>query len=156
MKLLPGYHETFVLASHPDDVINMVGKSTTAKLLLQNLESDRFLFSGWAQKNKFRIALKINRPNSFIPLVVGLADKTSSGCILFITYQLFPATRMFLIFWSLLISLIGLVAAHQYHSVTYLLAAMSLLAFIHWVVWSNFNIQLKLTRKALLKILASS
>lgn len=155
MTLLPGYYETFVLVRHPDEVISIISKVTTGKLLLQNLESDQFLFSGWVQKEKFRISLKIKRPNSYIPLAIGNADKTSSGCLLFVTYQLFPSTRMFLIFWSLLIFLIGLVTAHQYQSVIYLLAALLILAFIHWVVWSNFKIQLKLTREALLKILTS-
>ncbi len=154
MTLLPGYYETFVLVRHPDEVIRTISQATTGRLLFQNKESDRFEFSGWVQKDKFRISLKISRPNSYLPLAIGQVEKTSSGCLLFVTYQLFPSTRMFLIFWSLLILLIGLVAAHQYQSVIYLVAAVLLLGFIHWVVWSNFNMQLKLTREALLKILA--
>ena len=154
MTLLPRYYETFVLVRYPDEVIGAISKVTTGRLLLQNKTSEEFLFSGWAQKYKFRIALKVNRPNSFLPLAIGKAEKTSSGCLLFVTYQLFPSMRMFLIFWSLLLLIIGLVAAHQYHSVIYFIAAMPLLAFIYWVVWSNFNIQLKFTREAILKILS--
>lgn len=131
----------------------MIHKVTTTKVLLQNQEGAQYRFSGWVQENRFRISLKISKPNNYIPLVVGKIETTSSGCLVFVSYKLFPVTKMFLIFWSLFITLAGILASYQYQSLLYAVGSLLILVIIHWVTWSNFKIQLKLTRQTLLEVL---
>lgn len=153
MTLLPNHYETFVLTQPSLEAIQKIHKVTTTKVLLQNQEGVQYRFSGWVQENRFRISLKISKPNNYIPLVVGKIETTSSGCIVFVSYKLFPVTRMFLIFWSLFIALAGILASYQYQSFLYAVSSMLILGIIHWVTWSNFKIQLKLTRQTLLEVL---
>lgn len=154
MTTLPQHHETFVLNKQHEDVIRVLSEKTTNKLLLQNQEGGQFKFTGWIKNDRFRISLKIHRPNSYIPLIVGKVEPTSAGCILFITYQLFPSTRMFLTFWSLLIVLVGVFAGYQYESFIYGGGGFTVVAVIHWIAWSNFRMQLKPSREALLQALS--
>ncbi|MFZ1805794.1 MAG: hypothetical protein WAU36_01150 [Cyclobacteriaceae bacterium] len=153
MTLLPSHYETFVLNQPSLEAIQKIQKVTTNKVLLQNQEGTQFRFSGWMRENGFRISLKISRPNNYIPLVVGRIETTSSGCIIFVTYTLFPVTKMFLLFWSLFIMLAGFFTSYQYQSFLYLTLSFIILGVVHWVTWSNFKIQLKLTRQTLLEVL---
>ncbi|MEQ8362348.1 MAG: hypothetical protein RIF39_11040 [Cyclobacteriaceae bacterium] len=153
MTLLPSHYETFVLTQSSLEAIQKIHKITTTKVLLQNQEGTQYRFSGWVRENEFRISLKISRPNNYIPLVVGRIETTSSGCLVFATYKLFPVTKMFLIFWSLFIAMAGGLMSYQYQSIIYTAVSFLLLLTIHWVTWSNFKIQLKHTRQTLLEVL---
>ncbi|MBZ0247168.1 MAG: hypothetical protein K8H85_14610 [Cyclobacteriaceae bacterium] len=153
MTFLPYHYETFVLTQPSLEAIQMIHKVTTTKVLLQNQEGAQYRFSGWVQENRFRISLKISKPNNYIPLVVGKIETTSPGCLVFVSYKLFPVTKMFLIFWSLFITLAGILASYQYQSLLYAVGSLLILVIIHWVTWSNFKIQLKLTRQTLLEVL---
>ncbi|HNP06377.1 MAG TPA: hypothetical protein PKN99_02065 [Cyclobacteriaceae bacterium] len=153
MTFLPYHYETFVLTQPSLEAIQKIHKVTTTKVLLQNQEGAQYRFSGWVQENRFRISLKISKPNNYIPLVVGKIETTSSGCLVFVSYKLFPVTKMFLIFWSLFITLAGILASYQYQSLLYAVGSLLILVIIHWVTWSNFKIQLKLTRQTLLEVL---
>lgn len=153
MTFLPYHYETFVLTQPSLEAIQKIHKVTTTKVLLQNQEGAQYRFSGWVQENRFRISLKISKPNNYIPLVVGKIETTSSGCLVFVSYKLFPVTKMFLIFWSLFITLVGILASYQYQSLLYAVGSLLILVIIHWVTWSNFKIQLKLTRQTLLEVL---
>lgn len=153
MTLLPNHYETFVLTQSSLEVIKKIREVTTSKILMQNQEGPQFRFTGWVREKRFRISLKISRPNNYIPLVVGRIEATSSGCIVFINYQLFPVTRIFLIFWSLFIIFAGVMTGYQYQSVLYFIGSFILLALVHWITWANFKIQLKFTHQALLEVL---
>ncbi|HCM77756.1 MAG TPA: hypothetical protein DIS90_15340 [Cytophagales bacterium] len=154
MTLLPEHYETIVLTKPALEILGKVSSVTSSKLLLQNREAPHYLFSGWIKGDHFRIAIKINRPNNYIPLVIGRVESTSSGCIVLVKYKLFPVTKMFLIFWSFFIVMIGIFTSYQYQSIIYFLFSAILLGVVHWVTWSNFKIQLKVTRQTLLEVIA--
>jgi hypothetical protein len=153
VTFLPNHYETFVLTQSSLETIQKIHKVTTSKVLLLNQEGAQYQFSGWVRENGFRISLKISRPNNYIPLVIGRIETTSSGCLVFATYKLFPVTKMFLIFWSLFITMAGVLTSYQYQSLVYLAVAFLILLTVHWITWSNFKIQLKLTRQTLLEVL---
>ncbi len=154
MTILPGQDETIILAQSKEEVIAKLVNATTPRILVQNQESPHYKFTGWVHKEKFRISLKINRPNNYVPLIIGRVDSSSSGSLLFIHYRLFPSTKMFLMFWSLFVLFAGILLSYQYKTPTHSFLAIILLGFIHWVVWSNFKIQLKITRQSLLDVLS--
>lgn len=120
---------------------------------MENQEGKNALFTGWFGKDRFRISMKISRPNNYVPLVIGQIENTSSGSLLFINYTLFPSTKMFFIFWNLFILLAGLIAGYQYSNLAYPAIAFALISLIHWIAWSNFKIQLRFTRQLLLGVL---
>lgn len=156
MTLLPNHHETFVLTQTQETVVFKIQNTTTSKILLQNQQGTKYRFTGWIKDDRFRISLKIDRPNNYIPLAIGRIDSTSSGCLVFVNYTLFPITKMFLVFWSLFIVIAGIVASYQYQSVLYGAVSFLLLGIIHWITRSNFKIHLKIMRKVLLEILTES
>jgi hypothetical protein len=110
-------------------------------------------FNGWVKEQRFRISHRVQRANNYLPLVVGEIESTSSGCILFIDYRLFPTMRMLLILWTILLTLGSLIFSYQTKNIVYLAGAVAAIGFIHAVVWSNFNLQLDITRKALHQLL---
>ena len=152
MTLLPNHYETFVLTQPSLETIKKIRDATTSKTLVPGHPSGA-RFTGWVKENRFRVSLKISKPNNYIPLVTGRIEPTSTGCLVFVTYKLFPVTKMFLVFWSAFILLAGTIAGYQYRSVPYVAGAILLLGAVHWITWSNFRLQLKFTHQALLDVL---
>jgi len=151
--LLPSFRETLVLSRKAKDIGQRLLVSTSNKPFLQPDESE-LLFSGWVKPDRFRIALRLRRPNHFIPLVVGTIDPTSSGCLISLSYRLFPVTRMLLQAWSILLLLGGLIAIYPFQNYVATLGVVVTLLLIHLVTWSNFRFQLRLTREAIHRVVA--
>jgi hypothetical protein len=153
INLLPSHDETLVLPVSAIEVFNrlsrVIGNDVSAK------QDRSILFSGWIKQDRFRISQKINRPNNYIALIRGKIEPTSSGCLVFIDYQLFSTTRLFLIFWLLFTFLFTTALSYLYSSMWYLLAGVSTVACMYWITRSNFRIQLKIVRNILLKVLES-
>lgn len=61
---------------------------------------------------------------------------------------------MLLQLWSALIILGTLMVAYPYRSYTYIPIGVLILLFIHLIVWSNFNLQLRATREAIQRVVA--
>lgn len=153
ISLLPSYRETLVVGLPWEDVIAKISNVTTSLKLIQD-GNEKFVFTGWVKEDRFRISLKIRRPNNFIPTVTGRIDPTSSGCLIYTEYRLFPVTRMYLTFWCLFTLITGIIVSRQYQNLIYIAIALALAGFIYWIVWANFKLQLRFTREALMKILS--
>jgi hypothetical protein len=151
IDFLPFNNETLVVAKEWPEVLNRLSMATLS--LNSNEINTDAVFYGWVKADRFRFSLKTRRPNSFIPLIIGTIEPTSTGCIIFLEYKFFPVTKMYLIFWSLFIMLSGVVIAHQYNKIYLGLLCVGLVFLINWIAWANFKLQKDLSRKALLKIL---
>jgi hypothetical protein len=148
ISLLPSHHETIVLPYSAETVFRKMYWATSDKPFLQPDEQN-LKFNGWVKEHRFRISQRVHRANNYLPLVIGEIESTSSGCILFIDYKLFPTTRMLLVLWTILLVLGSLIFSYQTQNIAYLAGGFAAIALIHFVVWSNFNLQLDITRKAL-------
>jgi hypothetical protein len=140
-----------VVAREWPDVLDRLSGATISLSGNQNNTTAKFF--GWIKADRFRFSLRTRRPNSFIPLIIGTIEPTSTGCILFLTYRFFPITRMYLVFWSLFIVLTGIVLSRQYNNLYMIFLSIGLVLFINWVAWANFKLQKDISRKVLLKIL---
>jgi hypothetical protein len=60
-----------------------------------------FKFNGQVGTDNFRLSLAIDKPDSFLPLILGRIESTPKGSILFLQYRLFPSSSFFLGFWTL-------------------------------------------------------
>ncbi|MEZ4973163.1 MAG: hypothetical protein R2820_07615 [Cyclobacteriaceae bacterium] len=153
ITILPHFQETVISTQSSAYIISKIDAATSSKLLLQNQNDPSCFFTGWIREERFRISLKINRPNNYLPLVIGNVESTSNGCIIFLSYRLFPTTKLFLAFWDLFILIVCLTAGYQYQTFLYGVLGILLVVFIQWIAWSNFNLQLKRTRELLINIL---
>jgi len=148
--LLPTYHETLVLPIDTEEVFNRLQQTTS-----NELDKGRIIyFNGWVREDRFRISIRQRRPSNYIPVVSAEIESTSRGSIIFMRYQLLPAVRLFLTFWSLLVLLGSIFAGFQFSNIIYLLSGIGILAVIHLIVWSNFKLQLKPTRELILEVLS--
>lgn len=151
INLLPSHDETFVLPLNAEEVFTRLSKVTRNDLAA--VQDKSILFSGWVKQDRFRISLKVNRPNNFLTLIKGRMESTSSGCLIFIDYQLFPTTRLFVSFWLFLSCLFSVAVGFQYSNFWYSLGGLAIAICIYLITWSNFNLQLTLARAELLKVL---
>ena len=151
INLLPAHDETLVLPLSSEEVCNRFSRVTRNDFA--STQDSSILFSGWIKEDRFRISFKINRPNNYVALINGKIEPTSSGCLVFLDYKLFPTTKLFLTFWLLFTCLFSVTIGFQYANFWYTLSGLAIAVCIYWITWSNFKIQLKITRNALLKIL---
>lgn len=153
ISILPAYHETIVLPYAALETYRRLSNATSGKAFRQPDENN-YSFNGWVMDERFRIALRVFRVNHFLPLIIGQIESTASGNILFVDYRLFPATRALLTLWTILLILGSVAGAYQSGNIYFLLGGLGLIVLIHAVAWSNFKLQLKLTREALHRTIA--
>lgn len=108
---------------------------------------------GHVDEDHFQLALRVRRPNGFVPIANGKIEKTSNGCLIFLTYSLMPSTRFYLLFCSLLILGSGAIAAFFYGNILLTLVAVGSVALIHTVAWANFKLHRKPLHNMLLEVL---
>ncbi|MBL7850655.1 MAG: hypothetical protein JNN04_07120 [Cyclobacteriaceae bacterium] len=153
VTLLPTCEETLVLPRKAKDIAQRLAVSTSDKPFLQADEAE-LLFSGWVKPDRFRIALRMRRPNHFIPLVIGTIEPTNSGCLVSLSYQLFPVTRYLLLGWTLFVLFGGLVSLLVFHNHLLAVIGVAILGLMHYVTRFNFQFQLRLTREAIHRVVA--
>jgi hypothetical protein len=120
---------------------------------IPHIKRRQALFTGYINDGMFRLSRSIRRPESFLPLLKGSIEATRTGSILFVRYQLFPATLGYLAFWSVVaLGLAGMffgIAQNYFYG-----SLAALIAITQYVVaLKNFNLQLKLSRQLLQEVL---
>lgn len=152
MYLLPIEREIWVLPYSQDEVFTKLWKVTKPVLpetQIPDVPESTFLFNGWVKKNQFKISKKITRANNFLPIVYGDVESTSKGSIVFIRYQLFFATIVFLVFWSV-VTILFAIYFYVYEKI-YLYSGISIAAGManYIIAVLNFKKQVKLSSKLL-------
>ncbi len=94
MKFKPFEEETIVSARSQAEIITQLSKFT--HLVSDSVIPVRHIFNGNIEKDSFRISLKVNFPQNALPLAIGKIEPTSKGSIVFLKYELFPATKVML------------------------------------------------------------
>ncbi|HEX7014354.1 MAG TPA: hypothetical protein VF191_02520 [Cyclobacteriaceae bacterium] len=156
IPILPHVSRTLVTVLQPEDVFDRMRGATTRQLLTQNLAPEQVRFTGVVQPERFAISMRVNRPNSFLPIVRGRIEATQSGCLIFMKATLFPSTRVYMVFWLLFVPVAGLIASRQYDSLLLFVAALALDLAVLWIAWANFRIQFRLTMRTLDEVLNSA
>jgi multidrug transporter EmrE-like cation transporter len=151
ISLLPSQSETLVLPLSAKAVFAKFSSATRNDLAA--LQDKSIVFSGWVKQDRFRVSVKINRPNNFLALIKGRIESTSSGSLVFLEYQLFPTTRLLVTFWLLFTLLFTAIVSFQFSSSYYLFSGLAVALGIYLITWSNFKIQRNIAREILLRIL---
>lgn len=149
--LLPSHDEILVLPLTAEEVFTKFLLVTRNDLAA--IQDKSILFSGWVKQDRFRISVKVNRPNNFLALIKGRIESTSSGSLVFLDYQLFPTTRLLITFWLLFTLLFTAIVSFQFSSALYLFGGLAIVVGIYLITWSNFKIQLNIAREILLTVI---
>ena len=121
---------------------------------VQKKESKDFLFNGVWNKDGFSISLKLKITNNFIPIINGTFLTSEGGVLIRLIYELFPATKKLLMFWTILTLLItaffiGLHQAWLYGAISF---GLCLVNFI--LSKENFKLQVRRSKRMLDKMLS--
>ncbi|MGK7391527.1 MAG: hypothetical protein ACNS60_14325 [Candidatus Cyclobacteriaceae bacterium M2_1C_046] len=148
MILIPAKEETLVLPYSYEKVILRI----SLHLDTQGDQPEK-TFNGWIKPTTFKIIQKVRRPDNYIPLIIGKIEPTSKGCILFIKYRLLYSTRMFLVFWSILLILLSLFFGLEHKVYLYASLALGIGILNYLIVYFNFKKKVKISHELLLKVL---
>ncbi len=136
-----------------DYSVSEVADRVSNDLAFEDQETKNW-FKGTASDASFEISLILKRPNNFVPMISGLIEKEADGkSIILVKYELFPATKKFLLFWTILTILLTLFFAIPYHAYLYAAITFSACLVNYIITRENFNIQVRKSRRALKKVL---
>jgi len=113
---------------------------------------DDFIFNGLWDHNGFSISLILKISNNFIPIVKGDILSSDEGILVKLTYELFPATKRLLLFWTILTLLIAAFFIGIYQA--WLYGAISLgFCIVNYVLSrENFKIQARKSERMIEKL----
>ena len=158
MHLLPYQQETFILPYPADEALARLRPYTRPVdkgYSYSRAEERHFLFNGVISSNRFRISRRITKPENFLPILAGRLEATSVGSLLFVRYQLFFSTALFLVFWSVICLLLTLFFLIYHEAWLYASIAFGVGCVQYIVAVKNFSFQVRRSRQELEKVLFS-
>ena len=152
IQILPKKNETLVVSHDWDVVLERLGEVTTEPAAYERPVPK--ILAGWIKDDRFQLLIRQRRPNSFMPVVEGKIDPTSTGCLIFLQYRLMPITRMYLVLWTIIAFISGIFLALYYKNFLVGLASLGFIALIHLIAWANFKIHVKPLHDIIFRVLA--
>lgn len=155
MRLYPEFTESLLINIGADQLIDRIRKATASAPPGNPTPAtqEKIYFTGIVSPENFTISLRRNRPNMFGPMVQGKVEPTAEGCLVFLEYKFYPATRAYLTFWSIFVLTIGITGALTSHPGWSLAISITGLALIHWIARKNFTIHLEKLRIVIMQFL---
>lgn len=141
--IFPSLTETLVLPLAGDEVERRVG---------EGIENKRFL--GVIEGTRFRLSPYVIRPPQFQPMIRGRIESSSRGCLVFLRYELMPATRLLLGFVSVGLVVGTGILAIQNSNLLYLVVSLVAIITMRAVALTNIRLHRDPVRKHLLEILS--
>ena len=121
----------------------------------KNSASDQYLFNGVWNDEGFSISLILKIANNFIPIIQGKHLESTEGTLIHLSYEMFPATKRLLLFWTILTLLITafFVGLHQ----AWLYGAISFgFCLVNYILSrANFRNQVRKSRRMVENMLSS-
>ena len=151
MNLLPYFRETLILAGDCAETFECIQNNTRFKG--DGLEEGSRLFRGIMDDTGFRISLDIREHVNFIPLISGRLENTSSGCLLFLNYQMLWGSLVMVGFWSIMAILFTLFFLFVHNEPLYGWIALILGLGNYILTLLSFNRMVKRSRAHFLEIL---
>jgi hypothetical protein len=150
ISIYPYESETLVVSLKREEIFLRLAKG------ISNGEVERGIpktLQGWVNDDRFEMTVRLRRQQLFFPVIRGRVEATSKGSLIFITYSLFPGTRLLMSFWSIILPLIAVGITVEYKN--YLIPAVFglFVVVMHIVARANFRLHLATTRAMLHKLL---
>ena len=113
---------------------------------------DNYIFNGLWDKKGFSISLILKIPNNFIPVIKGDFVSSEEGILMKLTYELFPATKRLLLFWTVLSLLITLFFFVLYQAWLYGSISLGFCIVNYILSRENFKIQVRKSERMIEKL----
>jgi len=113
---------------------------------------EMFLFNGTWNQQHFSISLILNISNNFIPIITGKILSSDEGILVKLTYELFPATKRILLFWTIISILITLFFIGVYQQWLYGAISFGFCIVNYVLSRENFKIQVRKSERMIEKL----
>ncbi|MEP2349594.1 MAG: hypothetical protein ABJH96_17525 [Algoriphagus sp.] len=152
---MPYDSETLVSALSKEEVLGHLNRVTKeVNFLDQRTQANgNIIFNGLIGRRGFRISKVVNRADTFLPLVLGKIEGTPRGCIIFLSYRLFPGAMFFLAFWSIVLVAFTAMYALVIPNYSYATICFSLALANYLTAMYFFNRQVKTSRQIFHKLI---
>jgi hypothetical protein len=141
--IFPSITETLVLPIDAFDVEQRIS---------DGIENKKFI--GVIKRGRFSLSAHLIRPPQFQPMVRGRIESSSRGSLVFLRYELMPATKILLGFVSILLLGFTIGAAIERSAPFYPLSAIAMVFIFRAVAFTNIKIHRTPVRQNLLDILS--
>ncbi|MTI21878.1 hypothetical protein E1176_12670 [Fulvivirga sp. RKSG066] len=135
------------------EVISRLKRLTCAPSLSKRDIDQRATFIGRVEQSTFRVSLKVDAPENFLPIIDGEIDETSMGCIVYLKFKLFFSSIMFLTLWSAICLLIFLFFLFIVHEKAYAITALLVGLANYFVTLFYFSKKVKESHNVLMQTL---
>lgn len=122
-----------------------------SELTLTSTRDKKFI--GWIEGEKFRISKKLARPDNFSPVLKGTIEESSKGIIIVVKYRLMFSTKLFLLFWSIILLFLSIFFILQYDAFLYGVIAMATGVINYLIVYVNFKKQVRISHDLFINML---
>ncbi|MGK7394991.1 MAG: hypothetical protein ACNS62_10475 [Candidatus Cyclobacteriaceae bacterium M3_2C_046] len=158
MTFFPYKKETLVLPHEAGQLENLLVRYVKPARQMSSPplgsgKSSEAIFNGCIAEGKFRISMIIKVPQNFLPLITGRIEATSRGCLVFLHYQLFYSTLLFIMMWSIICLMMALLFFLAYKIYLYGIIALIAGLINYGIALVNFNMYYKRSRLALLTLI---
>ena len=155
INFYPSEEETRLVLLRSDQLYDRFEKrvqSIKDKSSSSNLKD--FLFNGIWNDEGFSISLKLKLSNNFIPIIHGNFLESDEGILIRLNYEMFPATKKLLAFWTVLTILITLFFIGLYQAWMYGAISFGFCIVNYILSRENFKVQLRKSKRTLDKMLS--
>lgn len=154
IKVFPVRQETVLLSINQKQLIEKFERYIKpVKTNFDKGDSKEYLFNGLWNDNEFSISLKLKIANNFIPIIYGKYMDSEEGIFIQLTYELFPATKRLLLFWTVLTLLITAFFILLYQAWMYGAISFGFCLVNYVLSLENFKIQTRKSKRMLEKML---
>ena len=130
---------------------------TYIKSITKESESENskdFLFNGQWNRESFSISLKLKISNNFIPIIYGKYLDSNEGILINLTYEMFPATKKLLMFWTIITLLITVFFIGLYQAWIYGAISFGFCIVNYVLSKENFKNQVRKSKRMVEKMLS--
>jgi hypothetical protein len=120
----------------------------------ERTNSNDFLFNGVWNHEGFSISLILRISNNFIPIIHGKYLNSNEGTLLQLTYEMFPATKKLLLFWTVITMLITIFFIGLYQAWLYGAISFGFCLVNYILSRENFKNQVRKSKRMIEKMLS--
>lgn len=155
INFFPSDQETRLVSMDYEELIDRFERNIKPiKKNADKKEKKEYLFNGLWNKEEFSISLKLKIGNNFIPIIHGKYMDSDEGMLIQLNFDLFPATKKLLIFWTVLTLLITLFFVALYQAWIYGAISFGFCLVNYILSVENFKIQVRKSKRMLDKMLS--
>ncbi|MGF1533682.1 MAG: hypothetical protein ACFCUI_08255 [Bernardetiaceae bacterium] len=137
---MPERNQTLVLPLDAQEVVKRLERITRQE---EDAATGSHQMHGIIDTEGFCLSPILQQPNNYVPRLVGRIEATSRGSIVFLSYQLYGSTQIFLWVGTILLFLLGLAFALLFAQYAYALLTALAMGFNYWIALVSFERQVQ-------------